>query len=186
MANVRSTTHYSDPLERYAESAWRNLKLDAPADLLAVCGKLKIVVSKKLMEADLNGFLIITPKRLPVIVVNDGLPISRQRFTMAHEIGHHLIEPKHRPGMVCKMLSGGPWRTTPNERRADMFAAALLMPHWLVRQWFGELRYNASGRIAVMADRLQVSHTAMRIRLEELGLEKRAYRPGGRDGIEAA
>ncbi|MEN6521340.1 MAG: hypothetical protein ABFD46_09365, partial [Armatimonadota bacterium] len=59
------------------------------------------------------------------------------------------------------------------ERRADRFAAALLMPHWLVREWWDELSSNPTGRVPVMASRFSVSLSAMRIRVKELGLRDR-------------
>ena len=168
---MSTITHHTDPLSRYAESAWQHLDLRPPADLQAVCDRLKILLRRKTLDRDICGFLIVTPNRIPVIVVNEGMPIPRQRWSIAHEIGHHLIELKHKPGLVCKMLESGPVRPSLNERRADLFAASLLMPFDVIRSEHSRLASNPSGRVPIMADRFGVSHQALRIRLKELGLD---------------
>ncbi|PVU82930.1 hypothetical protein DDP54_07835 [Cellulomonas sp. WB94] len=54
-----------------------------------------------------------TPGRVPMLVVNGGLSGDRQRFTIAHELGH----------LVMHRLPGDD-----QEAQADLFAASLLAP----------------------------------------------------------
>ncbi|BFM05760.1 ImmA/IrrE family metallo-endopeptidase [Halioxenophilus aromaticivorans] len=92
----------------------------------------------------------------------------RQRFTVAHELGHHLL------GHVKK---GMKFRDTPNEfrasvssreeREANVFAAELLMPSELVMSAY----LNSSIRdVEKLASAFGVSKVAMRIKLQELDL----------------
>ncbi|MCH5257298.1 MAG: ImmA/IrrE family metallo-endopeptidase [Lachnospiraceae bacterium] len=55
----------------------------------------------------------------PVVGINLKRPITRQRFTAAHELCHHLKDSKN--GYMCNLKSA-------IERYAEEFAAGLLMP----------------------------------------------------------
>jgi len=66
-----------------------------------------------------------------LIVVNrDKLPIARQRFTAAHELGHHLL---HREGKASLVIPEGDLQAPSKgkhriEKEADAFAGYLLAP----------------------------------------------------------
>jgi Zn-dependent peptidase ImmA (M78 family) len=156
--------------------AWKTLRLEPPADLILICKRLKIVLLKKLIANDILGVYVITPEHRHVVTVNKGIKETRQRFTLAHEIGHHLMLAKDvKPGIVCKLRE----QYTHNvilpeeERRANRFASSLLMPHWYVKEWYKELASNKDARVPVMADRFGVTLSAMSVRLRELGLRGR-------------
>ncbi|MEN6370382.1 MAG: ImmA/IrrE family metallo-endopeptidase [Armatimonadota bacterium] len=178
---MRITIHEgvpSDPLVRYAESAWKRLKLEPPVDLDSVRRFLKIRLSKKPLDPEICGMYIVTSKGRRMIQLNSLLDLSptRKRWTIAHELGHHLMLPRDAaPGAFYDVkdnftaeLSG-----STDEVRANRFAAELLMPHWLVNKWYDELYSNPTGRIIIMADRFGVSISAMMIRLRELRLQSR-------------
>ena len=168
--------YYSDPIESWAESAWRNHKLvlSPPADLSAVAAYLGIRLVRRTMTTPaMLGAYFITPAGKPVIVVNKCIElITRQRWTIAHEIGHHLLRQPGEIGRICVLGIPELEADPPTERRADRFAAALLMPYWLVQEWFNDLSSNPTGHIAIMADRFGVSLLAMKYRLKELRLGK--------------
>lgn len=83
----------------------------------------------------------------------------RQRFTIAHELGHLLLHPS---GMAFRddTFSGGPL-----EVEANAFAAALLMPASFLQPATVLLTPTAQ-----LARIYKVSETAMEIRLNQLGL----------------
>jgi Zn-dependent peptidase ImmA (M78 family) len=59
----------------------------------------------------------------------------------------------------------------PQVRRAvDRYAAALLMPRDVVRSRAEGMDLGSWRTVAMLADQFQVSKTAMRIRMEEVGL----------------
>lgn len=58
----------------------------------------------------------------PVIALRRGAPKERQRFTLAHEIGHYCIA---KESIDCCELESHVWD---KEKMANRFAAALLMP----------------------------------------------------------
>jgi Zn-dependent peptidase ImmA (M78 family) len=70
------------------------------------------------------------------IVVNKSHPTTRQRFTIAHEVGHYL---KHRDELVkCGQLDRKKGGDTKLEDQADELAAEILMPEDLVRKYVDE------------------------------------------------
>jgi len=103
-------------------------------------------------------------------------PLRRHRFTIAHEIGH----------WVCHCLEGRAADLSPSycratdiaddvdrqiEREANIFASELLMPEAAVRAaWEEIVAQSHEDPAAAMAERLDVSPSAMGWRLFNLGL----------------
>ena len=94
------------------------------------------------------------------IYVNNNDPSTRQRFTIAHEIGHIFIEGEQ---------EHVDYRTDSNSEKELMmnaFAAELLMPVDVFKEkWYG---FNKN--IITIADYFYVSLSAVRIRARNLGL----------------
>jgi Zn-dependent peptidase ImmA (M78 family) len=176
MHNDVPSVYYPTDSERFAASAWRRLNLEPPADLQKIADFLGITVVKELLSPDLHGVYMRTKSGEAEIRVNSGLlPVERQRFIMAHEIGHHLFSRKipgsitveFRNGIINKHL----------ERACDRFAVCVLMPAEEVRKVAEELHHSArNNKMRNMADRFGVSAQAMTLRLRELGLDYQTQR----------
>jgi Zn-dependent peptidase ImmA (M78 family) len=169
--------HFEDEAQRYAFRAWESLKLEAPVDIGKVADKLGIDLYKEEFVQEIDGLYLLVPGAPPVIAVNSSYlkPPGRQRFTAAHEIGHHLLGQKLKLRPKLFFIDGLKTRKTVVERACDRFAALLLMPEALVRQWFDELSANPENRTAIMSERFGVSTWALRVRLRELGLPYRRW-----------
>ena len=98
----------------------------------------------------------------------------RQRFTLAHELGHflyhsHLIGEGVDDDKAYRSVPDGRFYNqsigSREETEANRFAASILMPREAVDLAWTELRDAEQ-----MAKRFQVSKAAMQIRLEGLGL----------------
>lgn len=91
-----------------------------------------------LLLRPLNGLLgAYLREPAPGILVTTQRPLSIQRFTAAHELGHFYLD--HKPSLDDEnVLRRSPFRNEglPNlqELEANTFAAAFLMPRWLVMQ----------------------------------------------------
>lgn len=91
-----------------------------------------------LLLRPLNGLLgayLTAPA--PGILVTTQRPLSIQRFTAAHELGHFYLE--HQPSLDDEgVLRRSPFQegnlSNLQELEANTFAAAFLMPRWLVMQ----------------------------------------------------
>lgn len=111
-----------------------------------------------------------------VILVNRKHPPERRRATMLHEYGH-LITDRFKPGIDYLSYPG---RKPANERFAEAFSMAFLMPSTSVRRRFNQI-VNESGDFQI-ADLCRLSHfyfvsvEAMTLRLEGLGLIPKGVR----------
>lgn len=170
--------HFEDESELFAHKAWQTLGLEPPVDLSIVAGRLGIEVHEREFVEQIDGLYLRLPGAPPVIAVNNCYvkPLVRRRFTLAHEIGHHLLSRRISPGRRLFFFDTAKTRRTLMERSCDRFAALLLMPERLVRQYYDELSYNSGQRVRVMAQRFGVSAWALRRRLRELGLSSRPRR----------
>ncbi|MGW3628186.1 helix-turn-helix domain-containing protein [Streptomyces sp. NPDC000880] len=76
-----------------------------------------IVVRRDLESPKISGLSVRPPNSLPVIILNEGMSATRERFTILHELGHLVMH---------QMPSDD------GEREADRFASEFLMPARLV------------------------------------------------------
>lgn len=132
-----------------------------PAEHLArQCG---VLVVEQKMSDELSG-LVFEVDGGAVIAVNSEHSPNRKRFSIAHELGHHLLS--HHDRFHIDVTEGDPpgydWQT---ERAANEFAAELLMPHGMVASEFAQTPETHR-----LAKRFKVSELAMGYRLVNLGL----------------
>lgn len=129
------------------------------------------------MGDDVSGILIIEHNNSTIGYDKNESKV-RQRFTMAHELGHFML---HKDGEL--FVDKGfktmyrPSSNTPSDQwqewEANEFAACLLMPQNLLEEEFKKLEvdYEDDSWIKKLADDFQVSLSAMSIRLSRLGLK---------------
>ena len=96
------------------------------------------------------------------ITVNGADHPVRQRFTIAHELGHLMLEPD--VGTFHRNFSDTTFTGTPSETRANAFAADLLVPLWMLAASTSVYGHDA----ARLAGVFYVSEAAMKIRLDKL------------------
>lgn len=170
--------HFEDEAELFAHKAWKTLKLELPVDLEKVARRLGIEVHEREFAEEIDGLYLRMEGVSPVIAVNTSYrkPPVRRRFTLAHEIGHHLLANRVASSGRHFFFDSAKTRQSIMERACDRFAALLLMPEDLVNHHFEELRYNPARRVGIMAQRFGVSAWAMRRRLRELSLVSRPRR----------
>ena len=135
--------------------------VDPPVDVEGVaskCGLEVVYVNKG------TGFYGQLLKERRIIEVQKDNHPHRQRFTIAHEIGHHVMG--HNP-VFCVFDNRGlddPRKV--NEKQAQIFASELLMPeHWVRKYWL-ELKRDRQA----LARKFYVSDEAMFRRLADAGL----------------
>ena len=163
---------FTDEPEAFAHKAWNALDLTPPADVDLVARKLGIDVHRQEFVPEIDGLYLRIPGCPPVIAVNSSYvkPVGRQRFTAAHEIGHHLLSHGRTTSDRVFFLDKAGMSKSTTERACDRFAALLLLPEDLVREHFASLSGNPENRVAILAERFGVSTAAVRRRLRELGL----------------
>lgn len=149
-----------DAVENVADTLRQNWKLGVDpipvlTDMLEERG-IKIFQSKAIrndfdgMAAKVNG--------IPVIVVGSGWPGDRQRFTMAHELGHLVLSGRLAVGVD-------------EEAASNRFAGAFLAPQSEVRKELGEQRtWLEPKELEVLKNTYGLSMQAWMHRADDLGI----------------
>lgn len=85
-----------------------------------------------------DGLVVGLHRQRPLILLDDRAPSRRQRFTLAHELGHVLL-PWHTGAFACdtrwSVFSGGGVAFSQAEPEANRFASELLVP----TKWLGAI-----------------------------------------------
>lgn len=111
---------------------------------------------------------IIGQRDRAIITVNTTSNRPRQRFSAAHELGHWMRDRGNVAFACAKRVFLTEWYGENPERRANRYAADLLLPD---RLFAAEARGKdmTLGSVQELAQRYQTSLTATAIRLVELG-----------------
>jgi len=126
-------------------------------------------------EDEISGVLY-RDKGATIIAVNSLHHPNRQRFTVAHEVGHLVLH--HMDTHVDKAYrmvlrdSTSSQATDPREIEANQFAAELLMPETMVERDAVRLLTDVESQIGLekLAKLYRVSPQAMAFRLANLGI----------------
>jgi Zn-dependent peptidase ImmA (M78 family) len=157
-------------LDKWVDEIHSGVGLELPMEPEQICAYLAVEYRRRVMHPCIDGLYYRTTTGVPFVYVNSRFRLmGRQRFTAAHEIGHHLIATACRE-KGCRFVDSAETAFSPVEAAANRLAANLLMPEKLVREFWEDLSSNRRYRIQIMADRFEVTKSAMRIRAEELRL----------------
>lgn len=110
------------------DSAWKllidlNIK-ELPIKTGELCKALGVAVRYYTPTDGSDGKSLIVDGR-PVILVSSAVPLSRQRFTVAHELGHILLGHVGKYELVNREPDP---KDSPIEQAANVFASRLLAP----------------------------------------------------------
>ena len=116
----------------------------------------------KVEEMPLEGALRRLPdERFDIVVRADRAP-TRQRFSIAHELGHVLFH-RHAPKAKAKQIAGRKSAPVEEERLCNIAAEELLMPAAIVEQALGAA--EGARRVLYLARECEVSIEAAMVRL---------------------
>lgn len=116
------------------------------------------------METDKSGSLSNEDGKW-IICVNKNHNVKRQRFTLAHELGHYFLHKEKNINFTDTTF----FRSNDMdsiEYIANEFAARLLMPEDVVRELIDSEQIK---NIGVLAEKFNVSSAAMKYRVLSLG-----------------
>jgi Zn-dependent peptidase ImmA (M78 family) len=165
----------------YLEEKTERLLLDSkcysiPINVQKCAEHLDVQVKALELDEDVSGFLLMKGKSVH-IGYNKNNGKQRQRFTIAHELGHYLLHAKDAKLFVDKtekVLYRDIHSSTGEllkEREANAFAASLLMPQKLLIQEVEKIKNETKEKfISRLAKKFDVSEQAITIRLTNLGL----------------
>lgn len=139
-----------------------------PVPVVEIARKLDIgVFSNPKYQGDKNGHIELNQDGKTLIIVNENQSSGRKRFTIAHEIAHFVYDmdylQEHR--VIDRDGNAADPTYRKRERRANEFAAELLMPEeQFIKQW---IELNNMERLAAY---FGVSRPAATYRAINLGL----------------
>ena len=142
-------------------------------DIEGLIEKLDVRIEKlALSDEKVRGASIAGPRHRPGIIVNSNHAAnghaSGYRFTLAHELCHLLFDRESGRRLA---LASGPWAPRDVERRANAFAAMLLMPTFLVQQAVAALPMPVAtvDGVRTVASKLRAGRSAVLHHLKNLG-----------------
>ena len=112
-------------------------------------------------RASASGSIVVRGPQDFDIYLSKFTSLFRDRFTIAHELGHYILHSNFGEIPLEMERSG----SGPMEWEANWFATGLLMPEDKFRRAWEE-----SPRLSYLTSLFMVSDAALEIRIEELGL----------------
>lgn len=160
--------------------------MKAPIDVKSLIRKMNIKLESRDFNDEISGVLVTENGKAKIGYSKNESP-QRQRFTLAHELGHyklHLNEHKNNlflDNVKVMYRKQAITRTEKNQEiEANRFAACLLMPEELLREKHNNLTdknyFMTDDEIIIdLSKEFKVSQIAMTYRLTNLGLIEQFY-----------
>jgi len=122
--------------------------------------------SVDLGDDTLDGSYLAAGQRDGVALINGRTPTGRRRFTMAHELGHHVFQDPYSAEWVVDLSARS------REKLINAFAIHLLLPGRAASERWKQLEGNENPRSAaiILAVEFGLSWTAVCSQLSRLGL----------------
>lgn len=151
---------------------------EVPIPIVAIMKSLEFQVVSGEMEDEISGIVGIddtlkkTFRSDKVIAVNSKDNIGHQRFAMAHELAHYLFDFDVSNSITYYNAYNTKEEESESERRANYFAANLLMPEDIFKKEFGRAVVEKNLYLTVdnLSNTFMVSREAVRRRIDELSL----------------
>ncbi|MCC7357578.1 ImmA/IrrE family metallo-endopeptidase [Candidatus Uhrbacteria bacterium] len=178
-------TNFSDVIQNARERA-RTLLAQYPqiikngkVDVEGLANELGIETKEASFEdRSLAGYIRIKQGQNLIMVNRNNVP-KRQRFTIAHEIGHFILHPSqsvhvddHDTAELVHYRNGTSSQATHlREIEANQFASELLMPESMILRDVNMLRTQGKGIseiIEELSEQYEVSQSAMTLRLNKV------------------
>jgi Zn-dependent peptidase ImmA (M78 family) len=150
----------AEDLAKVVREKWK-LGLDPIPNMTELLEEMGLKVLTVALPPRVSGFTCLVGRGdgkpvLPVIVVNNEFPLERRRLTLAHELGHRLID--------TDSLGD-----KDEEKAATLFAGAFLMPSEHLLREVGKQRHALGYKEVIDLKRMyRVSGAALLMRLRQL------------------
>lgn len=159
--NLLTTVNHIDEIEELANCVRKQWKLgfDPIPDLIDIFEERGI----KVFEIDNEQYpkidgLFATVNEMPIIVIGDHCPGDRQRFTLAHELGHLLLDNRLGNGLDI-------------ENCCNRFAGAFLLPKISLMNILGEHRNSLEPReLSLLKKEFGISMASILHRAQDTGI----------------
>ena len=162
---------YPDPEKIASDLLQQSGQTNPPVDLdriASIWPGVKIYID----DLEHEGYIVDLGALGAEIVIRSADTHQRQRYTIAHELGHWVLWTNGLSPLHHVPTGIGPSGTEPNiavERWCDKFAAALLMPRdWIIRDLRDAKLAGLIDRVVSLPDCYAVSSAALNLRISEI------------------
>lgn len=127
-----------DKAKREAKKLLEDFGIEYPPidpELIAESSGVDVVYADFEGGSDISGFYDFDESR---IYVNKDQPATRKNFTIAHELGHHILHQEYARSERYRYMprnNAYAGAKPPEEREADAFAASLLVPLDMLKKY---------------------------------------------------
>lgn len=128
-----------------ARKVLKNYKLsEVPTNLTVIFQGLDLKYIELNDADEIDGAILEIEGKPAIAVLNRARPLQRQRFTLAHELGHIFLEHTKRDIYDSEEIRESDlqsWGKTkpPKELEADTFAAELLVPYEHLKKYAADM-----------------------------------------------
>lgn len=151
--------------------------ISLPIDIYEIAKRRGIEVLAYPLGDDVSGLLSIENGKGTIGYKDSETPV-RQRFTIAHELGHYELHRDKADLFVDKQFiyrsvnSGDTVEKKIMEQEANYFASAILIPTNMLRKEIEKINFDLASETTIedLAKKFNVSTMAMSIRISSLGL----------------
>jgi Zn-dependent peptidase ImmA (M78 family) len=153
-----------------AREVLKNYELsEPPIDVFKIAKKEGFKILRQKLPQDISGMLEKT-KTEKNIYVNSTHAINRQRFTVAHELGHHFLHRLDGEHKDTTTLFRKEDDSLEIDKEANKFASELLMPEKVLRTEIANEDANLTmDSVDNIASKFEVSVIALTYKLQNLG-----------------
>lgn len=144
-------------MDDFSDSFQKSATLENILDALEITLR-----EEQFSDANMRGVALAGKNISPIIFINTNNKFNNahtgKRFTAAHELCHLLFDNQYGQEVG---ISSGPWAPAGIEKRANAFAAMLLMPEEVIEEKMESIRTISPDTVKSLADDLQVSQRAL-------------------------
>lgn len=169
----------TDKIKNTTEKILASLDITSASgiDLAVITRASNIKLKASDLDDSISGFFVIK-NGVANIVYNKYQSPVRQRFTIAHELGHFVLHKKELSLSKTELpvFRNGRSSTGENkqEREANLFAASLLMPENFIEDELKNFNLIGGSLLEYLAGTFKVSEQAMSYRLAYLNYDLNA------------
>ncbi len=163
------TMAHKDKIRKKVDELIYNANVaESPVPVEKIARLYGAIIRYEPFEGNISG-LIYRENDTTIIGVNSSHAVTRQRFTIAHELGHVVNGHQYVEDEYEKGMSRIYTKHFQQEREADMFAGEILMPKDFLISDLNTHGLNEE----LLRDKYVVSSTALWLRLTTLGLAEK-------------
>lgn len=176
---IKNTDYNIDNVDKAANLILSDYKTKTSVPIVKILNDAGFRILLQELPQNTGGYIMISDNYSEkfgsdkIIVLNNSNSPNRRRFTLAHEFGHFLLDPKAKGVFEFYDAYETDDDDSPTEQLVNKFAAELLMPNKIFSKKYNELKKKKIDIYDIyiaLAEFFEVPYKAVKRRVSELGL----------------